>query len=200
MAEDGTGIDASASEASFSGATAEVKALTGASKAFGKAIAEAFTGGVAEGKRFSDVLRDLGSSLSQAGIKAATNALATSLSSGFKDLFSGLGSGLSGEAPAFARGGVFEGGRVTPFAEGGVVASPTYFPLGGGLGLAGEAGPEAILPLARGADGRLGVAGGGGATTVNVSITARDAESFRGSEAAIGAALARAVARGRRGA
>ena len=43
-------------------------------------------------------------------------------------------------------------GAIKPFAAGGVIGTPTYFPLTqGGVGLAGEAGPEAILPLARGA-------------------------------------------------
>ncbi len=61
----------------------------------------------------------------------------------------------------------------------------------------GEAGAEAIMPLARGSDGKLGVRGGGG-TTVNVSINATDAASFMRSEAQVSAALARAVARGKR--
>ena len=63
----------------------------------------------------------------------------------------------------------------------------------------GEAGSEAVMPLARGPDGRLGVrSAGGGATSVTVNISATDAESFRRSEAQVSAALARAVARGRR--
>src|SRR6185436_1288872 len=65
--------------------------------------------------------------------------------------------GLVGGA-AFARGGVIRQGLPVPFAQGGVIASPIAFPLAGNrLGLAGERGPEAILPLARGSDGRLGV-------------------------------------------
>ena len=80
------------------------------------------------------------------------------------------------------------------------MATPSYFPVRGGVGLMGEAGPEAILPLARGPDGRLGVrAGGGGGTNVTFNVTARDAESFRRAEAELTAMLARAVARGRRG-
>jgi hypothetical protein len=58
-----------------------------------------------------------------------------------------------------ANGAAFSGGNVIPFASGGVVGSPTYFGMGGGqTGLMGEAGPEAIMPLKRGPDGKLGVA------------------------------------------
>jgi phage-related minor tail protein len=55
--------------------------------------------------------------------------------------------------------GLFGTALKVPFASGGVIASPVAFPLGGTrhVGIAGEAGPEAILPLSRGADGRLGV-------------------------------------------
>jgi phage-related minor tail protein len=65
----------------------------------------------------------------------------------------------------------------------------------------GERGAEAIMPLARGPDGRLGVvAQGAGArpVSVTVNIAAQDVESFRNSEAQITGALARAVARGQR--
>jgi phage-related minor tail protein len=89
---------------------------------------------------------------------------------------------------------------VRPFAAGGVVAAPTYFPMRDGLGLMGEAGPEAILPLKRGSDGRLGVATGSQASApVTIHIATPDLESFRRSEAQVAAGLARAVARGRRG-
>jgi phage-related minor tail protein len=69
-----------------------------------------------------------------------------------------------------------------------------------GLGLMGEAGPEAVMPLARGPDGRLGVRTGQGGTapTINVTIQAADLDSFKRSEAQVSASLARAVARGRR--
>ena len=71
-----------------------------------------------------------------------------------------------------ADGNAFSNGRVIPYADGGVVASPTYFPMAGGnTGLMGEAGPEAIMPLKRGKDGKLGVqAEGGGTTIVNQTI------------------------------
>ena len=73
----------------------------------------------------------------------------------------------------FADGAAFSGGRVTPFANGGVVGGPTYFPMSGGkTGLMGEAGPEAIMPLKRGSDGKLGVSveGGSGSVVVNNNI------------------------------
>jgi phage-related minor tail protein len=90
-------------------------------------------------------------------------------------------------------------GGVTAFAKGGVVAAPTYFAAGGSLGVAGEAGSEAILPLSRGADGRLGLAGAGSTVNVTFNVTTPDARSFAASEAELSAMLLRAVRRGTRG-
>lgn len=77
----------------------------------------------------------------------------------------GGGIGIDGSA----KGNVFDQGRmIHPYALGGImsdiVTRPTLFPMARGAGLMGEAGPEAIMPLRRGPDGRLGVAsqGGGG--------------------------------------
>ena len=58
-------------------------------------------------------------------------------------------------------GNVFSGGSVVPFAHGGVVNVATLFPMRRGIGLMGEAGPEAIMPLSRGGDGKLGVKASG---------------------------------------
>jgi tape measure domain-containing protein len=61
---------------------------------------------------------------------------------------------------AKAKGDAFEHGSVIPFAAGGVVGGPTVFAMAGGrMGLMGEAGEEAIMPLRRGANGKLGVTG-----------------------------------------
>jgi phage-related minor tail protein len=69
----------------------------------------------------------------------------------------GGGGGLAGLSAlpdvTSAKGNVFRSGDVTAFQRGGIIGGPTLFP----LGLAGEAGPEAILPLKRGPGGRLGV-------------------------------------------
>ena len=84
----------------------------------------------------------------------------------------------------YADGGVFSGGsQVQEYADGGVVGSPTTFPMSGGrTGLMGEAGPEAIMPLKRGANGKLGVQmEGGGATTVvqNFNFSANGDDSVK---------------------
>ena len=156
------------------------------------------TSGMAGGKSLDQVLANLGARLSNIALNAALKPLEGALGSGLEALVKSLGAGVGG-VTASARGNVFSGGRVQPFARGGVVAAPTYFPMSGGVGLMGEQGAEAIMPLKRGADGRLGVqAAGGGAVNVTVNIAARDVESFRASRAQVSAAVARAVARGQR--
>ncbi len=97
----------------------------------------------------------------------------------FGSLFKSIGGlfagGTAASDAAFlasAKGNVFNSGNVIPFATGGVFGAPTFFPMKGGkTGLLGEAGPEAILPLARGADGKLGIKGGGFGGGQNVNIT-----------------------------
>ena len=73
-----------------------------------------------------------------------------------------------------AKGNVFSGGEhLQEYAMGGIVNRPTLFPMKNGMGLMGEAGAEAIMPLKRGSDGKLGVtAQGGGSNVVNVSVNA----------------------------
>lgn len=100
-----------------------------------------------------------------------------------------------------ANGNAFAAGRVIPFASGGIVDRPSIFGMRDGqTGLMGEAGPEAIMPLQRGRDGKLGVAGGGQQTNITFNVTATDAESFCRSEGQVTAMLRRAVSRGGRAA
>ena len=85
-------------------------------------------------------------------------------------------------AAAAAKGMTFQGGNVVPFANGGVVGGPATFPMSGGrTGLMGEAGPEAIMPLKRGKDGKLGVQATGGGVVINQSfnISANGDESVK---------------------
>lgn len=163
------------------------------SRRFGHSLTSALEGATVRGRSLSDVLRGLGTRLTDLALRSAMRPLEQMIGNVF-------GSIVGGVTP-FAKGGVLPT-RVQPFATGGVVSMPTYFPMGRGrLGLMGEAGAEAVLPLARGADGRLGVRAGGGGTAMNVTvnISTPDVEGFRRFEAQVSAALARAVARGRRG-
>jgi lambda family phage tail tape measure protein len=91
----------------------------------------------------------------------------------------------------FANGGIFANG-IVPFANGGIVSQPSIFPFAKGIGLMSESGPEAIMPLRRGADGRLGVAGGSGSTTINVSVDAKGSQVQGDGQQ--GAALAKVIA------
>lgn len=167
--------------------------LKSSANGFANAMTQAFTQSVVGGKQFDDVLKSLVLRLSNMAVAAA-----------FKPLAGGLASALSGVFESlFSNGKPIQAakGAIKPFAAGGVIATPTYFPLsGGGLGLAGEAGPEAILPLARGRDGRLGVAASGSrAASVTINIATPDIDGFRRSETYLTGQIARAVARGQRG-
>lgn len=159
---------------------------------FGTQMLGALRSATVGGRELEDVLRGV-------GLKLADMALAQGLAPLGK-LIPGapaLLQGLTGLLP-FAKGGV---PGLTPFASGGVVSGPTLFPMARGLGLMGESGAEAILPLQRSADGRLGVAasgGGGGGVSVVFNVSSPDAASFRKSEAQITGMLARAVSRGAR--
>jgi len=94
------------------------------------------------------------------------------------------GGGLFGGASWSANGDVVGSSGIQAYADGGVVGGPTMFQHGGGLGVMGEAGPEAIMPLKRGANGKLGVqmeGSGGGDTYVtnNYSISANTSEDTK---------------------
>jgi tape measure domain-containing protein len=115
---------------------------------------------------------------------------------------SGMGSkggGLLGLIPGLdkrAKGGVYAQNGIQPFARGGIVNGPTLFPFAKGIGLMGEAGPEAIMPLRRGRDGNLGVMSSGGGTTnvvVNVDASGSSVEGDQQQAKALGNAISAAV-------
>lgn len=86
-------------------------------------------------------------------------------------------------AGGMSRGGVLSRGRVVPYASGGVVDRPTFFPMANGAGLMGEAGPEAIMPLKRLPGGRLGVeAQPAGNLTISVPVTVAQKNNRMASE------------------
>lgn len=113
---------------------------------------------------FDDVLKSFVRMLFQMTIQQAI----------FAPLLSGFGSFFGIFS---AKGNVFSGGNLIPFAQGGVVSRPTLFPMSGrNTGVMGEAGPEGILPLARTSGGDLGVRLAGGGVTINLIDQRRSGE------------------------
>lgn len=145
----------------------------------GQSLAGFFSDIVSGGKNAEEAFMNLTKKMADALMQAALlgeGPLASLL--GAKSSTGGVG-GLFGSLFNLfsAKGSVFSAGRVQAFAKGGsftnsVVDKPTMFGFAGGAGLMGEAGPEAIMPLARDKSGRLGVAmqGQGGASPVSITI------------------------------
>ena len=159
-------------------------------------LRRAFDGLVFDGMKLSDALQTVAKTMVDTiyaiAMKPVTNAFGGALAQGVSAVMGGL--------MTFEKGGSFSQGRVMPFAQGGIVASPVSFAMRGGRGLMGEAGPEAIMPLTRGADGRLGVQadGGGRPVTVVMNITTPDVRGFERSQSQVAAQVGRALARGQR--
>ena len=165
---------------------AEMEDLSSLADTFGSKLVSSFSSAVVHGRSLSDTVRSMLQSLAQTTLSAALKPLGDAITSGLNGLF------------ANAKGNAFSGGQVMPFADGGVVNSPTLFGMRGGTGLMGEAGPEAILPLARGADGALGVRAGGGGTQVTINIQTPDVQSFTQSQNQVAAMVSRALSRAQR--
>lgn len=158
-------------------------------------LRKAFDGLVFDGMKLNDALKTVASTIVDTvysvAMKPVTNALGGFLAQGV--------AGLMGAGMPFAAGGAFSQGKVMPFAKGGIVGAPTTFPMRGGMGLMGEAGPEAIMPLARGPDGRLGVqTAGGRAVNVVMNIATPDVQGFQRSQSQVAAQVSRALSRGQR--
>lgn len=171
----------------------EVNVLSGG---ISRGLRRAFDGLLLDGLKLSDALKGVAQSMVEAAYGAAIKPVAGH----FGGLLAAGVEGLVNGFLPFAKGGSFVQGRVMPFAHGGIVSAPTAFPMRGGTGLMGEAGPEAIMPLARGSDGRLGVrmAGGGGQVTVVMNITTPDVQGFQRSQSQIAARMGRALGQGQR--
>ncbi len=172
-------------------------AASGYGRQFSRTMSNAFAGVALQGKSLGDVFKSLALSLSRLALQAAFKPLENAVGGIFNSLLSGaMSGGLAARTTGHAGNAL-----PVPFASGGVIASPIAFPLNGGsTGIAGERGAEAILPLARGPDGRLGVAaaGSGSGVAITFNVTTPDADSFRRTEGQLSAMLARAVDRGQR--
>lgn len=139
------------------GGKAAVDVINGIGDAFGDAAAGT--------KSFGDAFEDMGKLVVKTLVELAAKwAIMQALTAIFgpSDFLSGVSKKLLGSAD----GNVFSGGTLIPMAKGGIVTTPTLFPMANGAGLMGEAGPEAVMPLQRTADGRLGVS----ASPANINI------------------------------
>lgn len=165
------------------GVSSQLGEIDALANSVSRSITSAFRAAASDGKSLNGVLGAIAESFSQIALKAALQPVSNLIAGFVSNLFTATNPAL---------------GSVKAFAKGGVIAAPTYFPLGGATGLAGEAGPEAIMPLVRGPDGSLGVAGGGGGVTVNFNVTTPNPRSFTQSQAEVSAMLLRAVKRGTR--
>lgn len=146
-----------------------------------EALEDSLIDAVAQAKTFEDAWKSVARALLTSGLqgllsgRGAFGGLANDLlgvaSGGLgglaRNLFGGFGAGPT----LNANGNAFRGGRVIPFARGGVVTGPTLFPMAdGATGLMGEAGEEGILPLRRGPNGRLGVEASGGGGVLQIVL------------------------------
>ena len=141
---------------------------------------------------FGDLARSILADLQRMILKAA---FFNALFGLFPGLQGFLGYEKGGVVNKSAKGNVFSENKIVPYASGGVIDKPVIFPMAKGIGLAGEAGPEAIMPLKRGKGGRLGVESSGGSTNIVVNVDASgssvEGEEQQGRE--LGRAIASAV-------
>lgn len=114
-------------------------------------ISDALAGNVVDWRNWgSSVLREVSKILMNAAIVNGLKSL-----SGAGGWLGTVGGWISG-AVANAKGGVYTSANLSAYSNT-IVDTPTYFAFAKGAGLMGEAGPEAIMPLTRAADGSLGV-------------------------------------------
>ena len=190
--------------AEFDGELSNMRKVLGAAgqdvasleRSFSKDLRKAFSGLAFDGVKLSDALETLAESMMDRAFNAAMKPVTDQLG---KVVTSGIGGLMSNLLP-FEKGASFTQGRVMPFANGGVVNGPVTFPMRGGRGLMGEAGPEAILPLTRGMDGKLGVRSQGDSRPVQVvmNISTPDVDGFQRSKSQIATQMSRALGQAKR--
>ncbi|GKL02135.1 phage tail tape measure protein [Klebsiella variicola] len=163
-----------ASDLSSMSATATSEILNNVTNSISTNMTDLLTGATSFKDGMSNIFMSLGETVIKTLIQMATQALITkaimaSFGGGAGGMFGSLFGGASGAASsgtalqsfgssfAFnALGGVYDSPSLSAYS-GGVYSTPQYFAFAKGAGVFGEAGPEAIMPLTRGADGSLGV-------------------------------------------
>jgi len=160
--------------------------VAGSVKGAFQGLEDQLTSFVTTGKaNFTDLANSIIADIARIAIR---QAIIRPLVGGVFDLFG---------IPKSAMGNVFAQNGIQKFARGGIVDKPTMFPFAKGIGLMGEAGPEAIMPLRRGRDGRLGVqaanGGGGVSVVVNVDASGTSVQGDNAKGAEFGRAISEAV-------
>lgn len=147
------------------------------SQELGATFKSAFEDAVVGGEGFGDVLKGLEQDIIRL---AARKTILDPLLQAFDNLLESFSSGSGGGGGNFitdffsglfenAKGGVYNSPSLSAYS-GGVYTSPKMFAFANG-GIFAEAGPEAIMPLSRGKDGKLGVqATGGGGANITVNL------------------------------
>lgn len=164
----GSGIANSAMGTAVEGLTQQTAGLSEGMQSFQSAAKSAFEGLVTGSMSGKEALKGLLEQIAQIAAQKAAMGLFGGADGG--GLLGGLLGGL-GSFFGFAKGGAFANGRVQAFASGGIVNRATAFGMaGGGMGVMGEAGPEAIMPLTRGKGGKLGVVAQGGGADIRITL------------------------------
>lgn len=163
-----------ASDLSSMAASATSEILNNATNSISNNMTDVLTGAVSFKEGISNVFTSMGETIIKTLIQVATQALITKailsmVGGGAGGLFGSLFGGASGAASSGtaiqsaganfsfnALGGVYDSPSLSAYS-GGVYSTPQYFAFAKGAGVFAEAGPEAIMPLTRGADGSLGV-------------------------------------------
>ena len=154
-------------------------------KSLGLQFTSAFENAISSGQKFTDVLlgleRDVERMLARQLVTKPILGMLEKVTDGFlgsflNGLFGGGAGGKTGVSggglTGFAAKGAWFDGAMSYFADGGIIdrITPFLFGNGGRLGVAGEAGPEGIFPLKRGANGQLGVQGTGASVSVQLNL------------------------------
>ncbi|MEH9051378.1 phage tail tape measure protein [Klebsiella pneumoniae] len=163
-----------AADLSSMSATATSEILNNVTNSISTNMTDLLTGATSLKDGMSNIFMSLGETVIKTLIQMATQALITkaimaSFGAGAGGMFGSLFGGASGavssgtaiqSAGAYfsfnALGGVYDSPSLSAYSNG-VYSTPQYFAFAKGAGVFGEAGPEAIMPLTRGADGSLGV-------------------------------------------
>ncbi len=186
----------------------------------GAAFGNAFSSAIKDAENFKEIILGLLSDLQDIALQ---EFVSKPIKDSVSNIFGNIISSLFG-TPISPSGGISPGGPQGPpnilalpptfgppasdllrqsFSHGGIVSSPTEFISGSRVGLMGERGPEAIMPLSRGVDGRLGVAApapqGRNVTIAKIEMNfpgVRDPQGFRQSRSQITSGVRNALQRG----